>query len=534
MKKSNQSLLFVIFIYFSIYKLVNNKLINCSAFYDSGIILVEKLDEYSNAEFYCDLNRSTLTYLKLNPRSRPILDKDFNFNIVNCEFAFFVFNNFKGFNLQSNILSKKNFKIVEFYNSDFKFIRSKDTTDESFVKERLFVSDIGHYRFTFDVRYFFDVSPFVFRNSMINYLEFKELIDSKIKTNYFTFASIDPFFQLNSTIIDLELEVFKVKISNQILNKHVFEKMQSLTIMKHLEEIETDTFKSFKYLKFLSFNIYSIKLLFNNGILWMKYLNNGVQIDLENSSRKANYSQQMILQLNEVYFHLLHINGFVDEYKYPDEDFCLFRQFPHENYVFPLTKFCYSSCTFAWLYQYHNYFKLDWMPICQVKECNFTELFSKCVKQIYPVEIGQMRADFYYLNDYNYKLKYYDFIISILIYPIVCLLGVISNLLNIIVLRNRTYKKDFRERLYKLMLFNSCVNFSICLIFLLSLMIKCIDPVGSFCIVGIVTKRIYRYILLTMTNYFANVLKTVSNLISLSIALDRYVLSSARPNLLFS
>jgi hypothetical protein len=84
------------------------------------------------------------------------------------------------------------------------------------------------------------------------------------------------------------------------------------------------------------------------------------------------------------------------------------------------------------------------------------------------------------------------------------------------------------DRMYKQMLWGSYVNLAICTIYSLNLTIKCIDPIDNFCIIPIVTNKLYRSFLLSTVNYFGNALKTASNMIQISISMDRFILLSER------
>ena len=104
------------------------------------------------------------------------------------------------------------------------------------------------------------------------------------------------------------------------------------------------------------------------------------------------------------------------------------------------------------------------------------------------------------------------------------------NLINILTLTNRPFSKQFSSRMYKQMLLHSIMCLTVCFVYMLRVSIKCIDPVAGYCVFGAITDKIYRYILLTLTNYVGNVLKTCANLIHISIALDRFILSTETKN----
>jgi len=164
--------------------------------------------------------------------------------------------------------------------------------------------------------------------------------------------------------------------------------------------------------------------------------------------------------------------------------------------------------------------------------CDFETMKANCMNSINDdtnndSDETNPNTDLYYeFYDKNYRLKQIDYILSIFMLPLVCFLGIVFNLLCIVVLSNRDFMKAYKDRMYKQMLVYSLVNFCICVIYFLRLTIKCIDPIASFCPVSIITNKLLRVILLTIVFYIGSVFKTWSNLIQISIALDRFILST--------
>lgn len=87
----------------------------------------------------------------------------------------------------------------------------------------------------------------------------------------------------------------------------------------------------------------------------MKYLNSGMETAIKNNlqhiaidrKQPLSQSQQLIIEFNDEN----------NEYTYPDEDFCFFKDFPHRRQVFPLinTKLKLNcTCTLLWLIQNLN------------------------------------------------------------------------------------------------------------------------------------------------------------------------------------
>jgi hypothetical protein len=489
--------------------------------------VIDNFNKLNEFQITCDSNIGSYFNLIILPNQR--LDFQSPLNIFNCSFENLILNNFKSISLSNNQFLMR-FQKLAIYNSDFSFTDLPRNSSSVNI-----LSNFKYIQFGNDVRYPRNTLIDVFKNSIISHLIFDDLVNSTIKQNYLTFSDKmnNPFDLLNSTILNLDLYMYNVRLSNAILDILAFEKLEKLTIEKHLTEIETETFKELRNLKYLKLNLFSFKQFYHKTSLkWLKNLNKLVRVNYSDSLQLKN-SKRIIIFLQQYYFNELKLNRI---YTYPDEDFCLFEHFPFENYIFPAIFDCSLSCLFLWLVQYEKYFNDEVNLNCDLKpkptqECDYEKMRNLCFGKEDELNFSSNEyQDYYFLYNRNYVLKSYDLTISIVLLPLTCITGILLNLLNIIVLRNRLFLKAFQNRMYKQMLLNSVVNMIICMLYLIKLSIKCIDPINNFCLVFLVTNKIYRYVTLTLVNYIGNALKTFSNLIQLSISLDRFILSTDKRN----
>jgi hypothetical protein len=485
------------------------------------------------------LNNSFIySALMIIPTSR--IPFEYVFKISNqLETRWLILSNFKRIKLNFKMRPSSSFYDTTICNSDFLF-------DFDSINQTSFQQDFFNQTFTrnvefySDVVYYLNVSTIYFKNSDIDSLSFQDLSNSSLKVNYFTFKKdTQSRIQLNSRIKCLILNVFRLRISNEIINEYVFENTNKFVILNYADKFEEDLFKSFKNLKHVELSIYGLKKFLHKGTKWIKYLN------------YANTNKSIDSFKSVCYLSLFQLNIFnydvqtkIEAYNYPDEDFCLFKDFPHNQSVFPILGDCFSTCTYVWLIQYYLlYPKSESLFNCEYNirnlTCDFEVMLKNCLYNIdnqmndaiYEINPN---ADLYYeLYEKNYHLKQIDFILSIFILPLVCFLGIFFNILCIVVLSNKDFMKAYKDRMYKQMLVYSIVNFFVCIIYFLRLTIKCIDPITSFCPVSILTNKSLRTLLLIIVFYIGSAFKTWSNLIQISIAFDRFILSTDSKRTLF-
>jgi len=461
-------------------------------------------------EIYCDPDVDFYDLVIL-PNQRSALKSGSHIILKDCSIGQIVLNNFRSLSVETTISIEYDLIQLYFYNSDFVF-ESFETGN--FTPNLFNLNGIRSLSFRNDIRYFKqETSPLVFKNSFIIFLEYFELANSSFKTNYFEFKNETNITDLNSNIKELHLFVYKLTLSSKILNELVFEKLEKLIIYNQMDFIEPDTFKSFKNLKYIFLDFYSLKYFFHKGTKWLKSINYAHRNENSIMSNKliVSFAQSIINTRNSAY-------------SFPDIDFCLFNYFSDQRQVELLFDKCVESCTFFWLVQNSksqstcaNFTRLN---------CNFEIFLEKC-QGIEDSRIDDANNDQNdeFLKDFH-KEKRIDFVLSILVFPIVCVFGCSLNILNILVLSNKKYKKQMQQPMYKLMLRGSFINFLVCLIYLFRLTIKCIDPINSYCPISLITNKTFRYSFLTLVNYFGNVLKTVSNLIQIPISIDRIRLST--------
>ena len=195
-----------------------------------------------------------------------------------------------------------------------------------------------------EVIYTKHMCPYSFANVQLEYLRLNGIDNAK---NSFGFIDLDAPVRLNSTIQKLEITNSKFYLDSRLLDPLVFESVAEIEITgSELMEIESQLFANgrFARLSRLSLsltNFYSF-IAFTD-LEWWTHLNGDVSVDLNNQL-------EINAHLNRLIY--LEMSDELAAYDYPNEDFCLFKHFPHSRLVFPVLKSDKSlkcSCTIIWL-----------------------------------------------------------------------------------------------------------------------------------------------------------------------------------------
>ena len=205
----------------------------------------------------------------------------------------------------------------------------------------------------------------------------------------------------------LILTVTFASINEKLLAKHVFGNVRVLHLFGVIYHIQVDLFDAFKQLRLVKLRSDpNLKYIFHQvGTKWIHGLNRHIRVDLgDQRAFRANVDRAINLQFSHDSTQI--------SYSFPDEDICLFRDFPHTQLVFPSFEFSTPvpcSCTLIWLVQYYalyasnNYvyydtdtlqynavhFNLSVANVCfkqkqqtigdLVQACDFERKFSNCV-----------------------------------------------------------------------------------------------------------------------------------------------------------
>jgi hypothetical protein len=463
------------------------------------------------------------------------------FNLTSFR-KFVLFHKIKGFDFYDRNLSLNHENLedysINFYDSMFDFYLNGTKLVACSANYTFFnyFGSIQTLVFNKNTLYNTKVCPYVFSNTNLKYLEFKEISNSLIYKNQLEFLPIDSNVSIAIRLVKIQFTLAFEHLTLKILDKNLFKKLQIITLNGILNSIETNLFVHFHEVNRVILNIENLKTFFHNiGLDWIDYLNLGSKFNLSHFKRlnRAATKYAVYIEIN-VYSSIFQPTP----YAFPNEDICLFKKFPHDRLVYPLIQFldenqndlilAECSCTLKWLVQNAKYYSADGFSTeiqCfsdDLNQCDFEEMFNSC---------SSTNASYNFSSFGNLSMKYlfkwFEYVLEVYMKPMLCLLGILTNLIVIQIVKNPNRRKVFASSMYKHILANSIFNLMFCLLSTFSLVNVCIFPKSSFCS-GVFQEATAQYIKIYAFNFVGNTIRFCCNFSNFAFALTRYLLSTSK------
>lgn len=484
-------------------------------------------ESFSKFKTSCIEDTIFIRSLNLHPKYDIILNDELNLNFgLNKSLELFnkysinnnlilKFFNLKGLDLNARIfgkISKYSKKVeIDFFDSKFdiypcSFDSLKNKTDFGLFK------NIYEIKLAYSVKYSSNTCPLVFANANLEYISINGVSCSFVKINMLGFKDLSQNLDLNSSIKRLELQIYSEKtLSNSLLDGHVFKNLRNLLIRGYVRSFEALLFRNLENIETIEFRLEN----FQHSIYHSSNLIEGLRV------KNDNY---IVLKFTVL-----------DDYTFPDEDICLFKDYPKIKQVY-LTLLILSrfncSCTIAWLLDLKNknetlnkYIDLHsgayLFPICfgpksygfNYNECNFKYMLNNCNKS----EFSRKNVEKIKTNlDRLHESQIIEFIF-IIIFPVLSFLGICSNLSVMLVFMS----PSTRYRIKNQIIFHSSLNFLYCFIYIFHLINECLTVNGIFCSC-VNTSLFSQYYQIYIVDFFGGVLKLASNVCFNVILLRSY------------
>nr|QVK45832.1 G protein-coupled receptor [Proales similis] len=442
--------------------------------------------------------------------------------VNNCRISNLVLVNFDSFDIGWSGNEYLRALQLKIYFSDFKFSLYQNT-DESEQKEQKLFKYWSKVSLGPGVNFNSPTPAVVFNNATIKTLEFDRMFDTLNRKQLIQITESN--IEQNTTIHKAYFNFFNVKLDSSIISKQIFSKTNSLYISSHLKSISANCFTELVNMNRIIFSVFSLKYLFHENSAWLRSLNSNVSVNYSAGRDEVMRQKALLLELRTTHF-FNRPNLKNNAYDFPDEDFCLFRHFPFEQYVFPVLHVSTCSCTRAWLTRFFFFFELDSHMLCwNDRFCDFDRMLARC-DQPGKIQNWSMPIDIYYVDDQYWHFRTANFVLSMWVTPAVSLVGLVANLLSVATLRNSNFRKNMKQRMFDQMLANSVIDATVCLIGALGPLSLCIDVNSNFCMLAVVSSKPLRIFFIVLNQYVSGVLRTWSNCVHIMLSLDRFNLST--------
>lgn len=362
-----------------------------------------------------------------------------------------------------------------------------------------------------EVKYANKYCSSLFKSNVLQKLIFSGITKTFLRKNYFEFIS-DNISSPNSLLskgFELKFNSYYIDLNTKIIDYYLFSGIGAILLDGILNTIESNTFLNLK-LELLMIQDLKLRRLMHQSIEWMLKLN---QNNIED------------------HFHLYFVTD-NDTYNFPNEDLCIFKDFSTKNKSLSVSIYkTECSCTFIWLTK-TNSLKLDGIDEQKDKiidrtcsafnetKCNFPKLLSICLTE--ENLISSHKADHYNNYDLSLFLYTFEFFTSIIIQPILSLIGIkIASILSYKTLNNKIKQKELRKDLFFYAKINSIFNSGYCLIMLLSLFNNCIKDNSIYC-PNFYKNNLVQYIDIYIFKYLGSTFKLASVLSELAMSYKRF------------
>lgn len=233
-----------------------------------------------------------------------------------------------------------------------KQLMNNNCTDISFFNNTFFFKKFYGLWFINENVYSKNICPYIFLDSTVHDIKLHDFRNTFFSKNYLTFKILNKSIDINSTIKYLFVQyAYMIDIDLSILNRQVFQRTEVITIMGHINNIESNIFDSFHYVRKFHLITENFKTMKTKKFFNWSFLPSFPGIDFN----KKPYENILSNNLKRVFYFGIDTYGGEGVY-FKHEDFCIYKDFPFRKLVFPiiyersiLIDGC--SCTALWLIQ---------------------------------------------------------------------------------------------------------------------------------------------------------------------------------------
>jgi hypothetical protein len=205
------------------------------------------------------------------------------------------------------------------------------------------------------------ICPLFFQNTNAKRIEIYQLANTFYKSNVLKFIS-QTFDEMNTKIELVEIyDSVDIDLNREFLHPSIFRNLERIVISEgSLNSIEVELFESLENLREIEIWPLNFRELNHksNGIEWIKTINRHLSVDLNDTKQlEANINRTKFIYINCIKGYDI---GFIKlSDVLPEEDFCLYSDFPfhqmvlfveqcnYESFEYKITDF-ETTCTYLW------------------------------------------------------------------------------------------------------------------------------------------------------------------------------------------
>ena len=525
---------------------------------------IKNFDSFSEININCSQDYRFLHYIQIVPNRKLILDNSLNLKNLNIQNSKslrieLIFYNLDGIDINmftrniltdiSNVFIEIDYSKLEFF-SENRLLTEKDCNDYASNLEYNFFTHLKNLVLAKNLIFSSKLCPAFFKNSRLAELAVFKHSNSLIDKNKLEFDRLN---ESNSQTLILKdftrfyIEIYYDIVSTKIFNEYLFKNMKILNVYGYVYNIQDDFFKIFPYTKEIEIQLFKIKTLFYNGNKWLGYLGFN---STTGSPNQVVSEPKIFLNLVTMY----HANTFTELYEYPDEDFCLFSNFPHDKLIYPLIQpgsDINCSCTILFLIRYvQNFAGIDqWIvkkskmvydtspnfycikKLDLLKKCNFEKRLISCKRSNF--SIGGTKKEYFFDINYVFDIEnlfiLLKFIVVTILNPFLSFFGLLTNIFVIVVARNiKNLKKDglnnqkkTKDTIFKHIIIYSCFNVLFCALTILKPINEC-TTFTLFCS-SVYTSKSAQWFKIIFIEFLGNIIKLCCNISYTFITFSRIV-----------
>ena len=374
--------------------------------------------------------------------------------------------------------------------------------------------------------------PLVFKNNSLLTLRING--ENSFYSRRLLSFSNDSFDDLESSIRKVFIHVDNIELDFSLLHPSVFKEIISIELTSKVNSIHPELFPTFKKLRRVFLRLeYMRSLMHKNGIDWVRNINRDVKCDLSNSTEISEKSYMLSTIIHDVG------NQVISEL-FPEQDFCLYMDFPIDQLVVILGKFDENrhkgiklGCTYLWLtrsYKYlseelynYRYFEVISLILSAlnntISECDFEAKLNRCNRSNFHFEPRHLTT----LIDVKQVIYTIEIVSNLLTFPM-AIFGIVTNSLIIIAISSKINKSDFKGfKQYDYLRLYSIFNLSILVVYMSYWLNECVYPYQVFC--PLIRKSLFmQYFKIIVQNVFLSALRFMNNFAYVGFAFNRMAL----------